>query len=208
MDHRSLDLTNIAVTGTSVTSRSQNTPSLSALEIDSRNLGWDRRNVSIESGLSSVRSLVKAWVNISHGRRQMEVQITQVEGVKFTVQARNHSVTCDQPQAGGGTDAGMTPPEFLLASLGSCAAFYAAEYLRTRDIANCGVRVSVSADKFKGPARIDNFRIRVDCPICLTAEQREGLMRSVEHCLVKNTLLNPPLIEVSLEMPCLAATGA
>jgi len=67
MDHRSLDLTNIAVTGTGVTSRSQNTPSLSALEIDSRNLGWDRRNVSIESGLSSVRSLVKAWVNISHG---------------------------------------------------------------------------------------------------------------------------------------------
>jgi uncharacterized OsmC-like protein len=101
----------------------------------------------------------------------------------------------------------MTPPEFLLASLGACAGFYAAEYLRTRNLLNGGVSVSVTADKVKGPARIDNFRIRVNSPICLTDEQREGLMRSVERCLVKNTLLNPPQIEVSLEVPCLAATS-
>jgi len=137
----------------------------------------------------------------------MEVHVTQVEGVKFTVQARSHSVTCDQPQDNGGTDTGMTPPEFLLASLGACAAFYAAEYLRTRNLANGSVSVSVTAEKLKGPARIDNFRIRVDSPICLTAEQREGLMRSIEHCLVKNTLFNPPQIEVSLEVPCLGAMG-
>jgi len=137
----------------------------------------------------------------------MEVQINQVEGVKFTVQARNHTITCDQPQENGGTDAGMTPPEFLLASLGACAAFYAAEYLRTRNLANGGISVSVSAEKFKSPARIDNFRIRVGSPISLTSEQRDGLMRSVEHCLVKNTLLHPPQIEVSLEVPCLAVTS-
>lgn len=131
----------------------------------------------------------------------MEVQINQVDGVKFSVQARTHTIICDQPHENGGTDAGMTPPEFLLASLGACAAFYAAEYLRTRNIANDGVSVSVIAEKLKGPARIGNFRICVNSPVCLTPEQREGLMRSVEHCLVKNTLLNPPQIEVSLETP-------
>lgn len=136
----------------------------------------------------------------------MKVHVAQVEGVKFTVQARTHSVTCDQPQDNGGADTGMTPPEFLLASLGACAAFYAAEYLRTRKLASGGVSVSVTAEKLKGPARIDNFRIRVDSPIGLTAEQREALVRSVEHCLVKNTLLNPPRIEVLLEVPCLPGT--
>jgi uncharacterized OsmC-like protein len=134
----------------------------------------------------------------------MEVQIHQVEGVRFTVQARTHTIVCDQPQDNGGTDAGMTPPEFLLASLGACAAFYAAEYLRTRHLANGGVTVSVTAEKLKGPARLGNFLIRVDSPVCLTAEQHEALMRSVEHCLVKNTLLNPPQIEVSIEIPCSA----
>ena len=57
----------------------------------------------------------------------MEVLIHQVEGVKFSVQARTHAITYDQPPENGGTDAGMTPPEFLLASLGACAAFYAAD---------------------------------------------------------------------------------
>jgi uncharacterized OsmC-like protein len=135
----------------------------------------------------------------------MEVQITQVEGVKFTVHAQAHTVICDQPKDNGGTDEGMTPPEFLLASLGGCAAFYAAEYLRKRNLASNDISVSVSADKFKGPARIGNFQIRVDSPISLTEDQRKGLMRSVEHCLVKNTLLNPPQIEISLEAPCSAA---
>ena len=138
----------------------------------------------------------------------MEVHIRQVEGVKFSVQARTHTITCDQPPENGGSDAGMTPPEFLLASLGACAAFYAAEYLRTRNLAQSGVEVSVQGEKLKAPARLGNFRIRVDSPVCLTAEQRDGLMRSVEHCLVKNTLHNPSQIEVLLEVPCPAGAGA
>lgn len=136
----------------------------------------------------------------------MEVRINQIEGVKFSIEARTHSILCDQPHDNGGTDAGMTPPELLLASLGSCAAFYAAEYLRTRKLANSGVAVSVDAEKVKGPARLDKFRIRVDSPVSLTDEQRQGLMRSVEHCLVKSTLLNPPQIEIALEVPRSAAT--
>jgi putative redox protein len=137
----------------------------------------------------------------------MEVHITQVEGVKFSVQTRNHTVICDQPGDKGGTDAGMTPPELLLASLGTCAAFYAAEYLRSRNLANRGVSVSVTAEKLKSPARLGDFRIRVDSPVCLSFEQQEGLMRSVEHCLVKNTLLIAPQIEVSLEVPSAAAVS-
>jgi len=129
----------------------------------------------------------------------MEVQVNQIEGVKFSVRARAHSIICDQPQDNGGSDAGMTPPELLLASLGTCAAFYAAEYLRTRNLANSGVAVSVDAEKLKAPARLGNFRIRVSSPVSLTPEQRDGLMRSIEHCLVKNTLLNTPQIEIALE---------
>ncbi len=92
----------------------------------------------------------------------------------------------------------MTPPELMLASLGSCAAFYAVEYLRTRNLAQSGVEVRVNADKLKQPARIGNFRIHVVCPVPLTEEQTEGLMRSVKHCLIHNTLLSPPQIEIEL----------
>ena len=128
----------------------------------------------------------------------MEVKITHLDQVKFAIQSRSHSIICDQPAENGGTDSGMTPPEFLLASLGSCAAFYAVQYLRTRNLDDRGVEVSVTAEKLKQPARIGNFRIQVTCPIALTEEQEQGVMRSVHHCLVHNTLLNPPEIEIKL----------
>ena len=128
----------------------------------------------------------------------MEVKITHLDKTRFTIQSRGHSIVCDQPEDNGGDDAGMTPPELLLASLGSCAAFYASQYLRTRNLAQTGVEVTVTAEKLTQPGRVGNFRVHVVCPVVLTEEQTQGFMRSVEHCTIHNTLLSPPSIEIDL----------
>jgi putative redox protein len=130
----------------------------------------------------------------------MEVTITHLDQAKFAIQSRSHTILCDQPAENGGEDSGMTPPELLLASFGSCAAFYAMQYLKTRNLAETGVEVTVTAEKLKQPARVGNFRIHVVCPVSLTEEQTEGLMRSVHHCLIHNTLLTPPEIKIELVM--------
>jgi len=129
----------------------------------------------------------------------MEVRVTHLNQVRFEIQARSHSIVCDQPTDNGGEDSGMTPPEFLLASLGSCAAFYAVQYLKTRGLDERGVEVVVTAEKLKPPARLGNFRIQVQCAMRLSEEQREAMLRSVRHCLVHNTLLNPPDIAIELQ---------
>ena len=128
----------------------------------------------------------------------MEVKITHLDRAKFAIQSRSHTILCDQPAENGGEDCGMTPPELLLASLGSCAAYYAAQYLKSHNLAETGVEVKVTAEKLKQPARLGNFRVHVECPVSLTEEQTEGLMRSVHHCLVHNTLLTPPEIAIEL----------
>lgn len=128
----------------------------------------------------------------------MEVKVTHRDQVKFAIHARSHTIICDQPAENGGQDSGMTPPELLLASLGSCAAFYAVQYLKSRNLEDRGVEVSVTADKLKQPARLGNFGVRVVCPLFLTEDQTEGLMRSVHHCLIHNTLLTPPEIKIEL----------
>jgi uncharacterized OsmC-like protein len=138
----------------------------------------------------------------------MEVKVVHLEKVKFAIQSRSHTVLCDQPEENGGEDSGMTPPELLLASLGSCAAFYAVQYLRTRNLAESGVEVSVTADKLRQPARLAGFRVQVTCPVPLTEDQTEGLMRSVHHCLVHNTLLSTPEISIELVAAELAAQPA
>jgi putative redox protein len=131
----------------------------------------------------------------------MEVQVTHLGNVRFNVQARNHSLICDQPAENKGDDSGMTPPELMLAALASCAGYYAVEYLKTRGLTETGVRVSVKADKLKGPARLGNFIVQVRCPVALTEEQTLALTRSVERCLIHNTLLNPPQITLEIEQP-------
>ncbi|HEY1481599.1 MAG TPA: OsmC family protein, partial [Candidatus Acidoferrum sp.] len=102
-------------------------------------------------------------------------------------------------------DEGMTPPELFLAALGSCAGYYAAQYLRKMKLATEATRVRVACDKAKDPvARLDNFVIRVDSPVELTSEQRQGLQNAVEHCLVHNTLRHPPTIALHVEAPVYA----
>ncbi len=60
------------------------------------------------------------------------------------------------------------------------------------------MEVSVSAGKLKQPAQIGNFIVQATCPVALTEELSERLMRSVHHCLVHNTLLSPPEIHIDL----------
>ena len=81
----------------------------------------------------------------------IEVQVEHLGAVQFEIKARQHAIACDQPPENGGFDEGMTPPELLLASLGSCAAFYAAAYLRKHKLATQGTKVRVTADKRNDP---------------------------------------------------------
>ncbi len=90
----------------------------------------------------------------------------------------------------------MTPPELFLAGLGSCAAYYAAQFLLARKLADDGVEVSVTAEKLKDPVRLGKFRIEVRSPIALTDDQALGLERSVHRCLIHQTLLGKPEIEI------------
>ena len=125
----------------------------------------------------------------------MEAVIRHLGDLKFEAVARGHKVVCDQPRENGGSDAGMTPPEFLLVSLGTCAAYYAAQYLRTRGLNTDQLTVRVSAEKATQPARLASFVIDVEMPD-LEAKHCDGLRRAVKSCLIHNTLGQPPAIEL------------
>ena len=136
----------------------------------------------------------------------MEISVEHLGGVQFEIKARQHTIACDQPPENGGYDEGMTPPELLLASLGSCAGFYAVMYLKKHKLSTRGTRVLVSAEKAKAPARMEDFRITVDVPADFTDEQRKGIEDAVHHCLIHNTLLNPPKISLEVKSVALATS--
>lgn len=138
----------------------------------------------------------------------MEITVEHLGAVQFEIHARQHTIVCDQPEADGGFDEGITPPELMLASLGSCAGYYAAQYLRKKGLASEGTRVRVTAGKVAGPARLDNFKIEVSLPVLVESEHREGVEEAVHRCLIHNTLLHPPQITIHIKDDQLAKQAA
>lgn len=118
---------------------------------------------------------------------------------KFETTVGRHRIITDQPVSGGGMDAGATPPELLLASLGACAGHYAAEYLNVRSLPTIGLGIRVFAEKATQPARLGSFRIEVNVS---KVEQRhvEGLLRAVKTCIIHNTLKTSPAIDVNVSL--------
>ena len=123
---------------------------------------------------------------------------------QFEIRARNHTIICDQPLDNGGYDEGMTPPELMLASLGSCAGYYAAEYLRRHKLSGSGTQVRIVAEKAKNPARIGEFLIDVHVPAELDEKHREGITAAIRKCIIHNTLTHPPTISLQINSMPLA----
>src|SRR5579871_3296945 len=135
------------------------------------------------------------------------VDVRYLDGVRFEADARGHRLICDQPISNGGTDTGMTPPEFLLAALATCAGYYAAEHLKMRGLTANGLRVRVEAEKAAKPARLASFHIEVTVPALKHAE-REGVLSAVKKCLIHNTLLGAPEIGIGVNTPATPALAA
>ena len=139
----------------------------------------------------------------------MEAVIRYLGDLKFEAAARGHRVLCDQPRENWGSDAGMTPPEFLLVSLGTCAAYYAAQYLWSRGLDAEKLTVRVGAEKVAQPTRLGSFVIDVEMPD-LDPKHCDRLRRAVKSCLIHNTLCQPPAIDlrVNSTAPALALVPA
>lgn len=128
----------------------------------------------------------------------MEVKVTHEGNARFQIQARQHVILSDQPLDNGGDDTAMTPPELFLASLGSCAAYYAAQFLKSRKLPLEGLEVTVQAEKLREPARLGNFIIQVKTPASLTDDQTLAMDRTVHRCLIHQTMLHVPSIEIEI----------
>ncbi len=169
---------------------------------------WLDRRVRVVAALVATDPVVSPSGGdcIFHFEGNMEVTIQYRGDVKFEASARGHRVICDQPPDNGGSDSGMTPPEFLLVSLGTCAGFYAAQYLKARSLVYQGLEVKVSAEKAKQPARLGQFRIEV-MVAGLDPQHEEGVLRAVKACLIHNTLVHAPAIETVVSTTAAACAG-
>jgi len=75
--------------------------------------------------------------------KTVKVEAKLLDKFKIEARARDHVVAIDQPAAGGGTDAGPTPLEYLLISLAGCLASVARIVAYQKKITLRSMRVAV-----------------------------------------------------------------
>jgi uncharacterized OsmC-like protein len=112
---------------------------------------------------------------------------------------RNISWICDQPVEEGGTDAGPTPLEMMMASLGACVATMIAFYLQQKKIDAKDLTVDVGFVKEQNPYRVTKIDVKVNYPGETDAKLQKILERVAHTCIVHNTFENPP--EINIEFP-------
>lgn len=125
----------------------------------------------------------------------MEINIRFPGGLAVEADLDGHTVCTDQPQPGGGGSA-PSPFDLFLASIGTCAGYYALQFCRARGLPTDGVTLKLTAQKDPAVKRVTHVAIEIDLPPDFPSRYREAIIRATDQCSVKKHLLDPPEIEV------------
>lgn len=106
-------------------------------------------------------------------------------------------IRTDQPLVQGGENSAPSPFDLFLASIGTCAGFYALRFFQQRSLDTKGLGLSVTPERDAARKRVVRIRIEIALPAGFPEKYREALLRAVDQCTVKRHLTEPPRFEVT-----------
>jgi len=123
------------------------------------------------------------------------VDITNAGDSIFKVKSANYEFTVDTKGNG------ITPPDTLLASLGTCIGVYIRKYAEGLKLEIEEFSISVSADFAEDkPVRFKDIKVLIDLKgLELDEARKNGLLRFIQNCPVHNTIENSPSINIELK---------
>jgi ribosomal protein S12 methylthiotransferase accessory factor len=105
-------------------------------------------------------------------------------------------IRTDQPVAKGGGGSAPTPFDLFLASIGTCAGFYALAFCEQRNLDSEGLTLELSLRRDPEGHRVARIRIEIGLPPAFPEKYRNAILRAVDQCAVKRHLVEPPEFEV------------
>lgn len=124
------------------------------------------------------------------------MEITFPGGVQVNAQFKGFEVATDQPERNGGQNMAPSPFDFFLASLGTCAGFFALRFCQQRDLTTEGLRLQLTAEHDAETKHLDRVQITMHLPAGFPEKYRSAIIRATDQCAVKKALLDPPEIEL------------
>lgn len=124
------------------------------------------------------------------------IPVSFAGGVRVETQLGAHTVVTDQLPVHGGTDAGPSPYDLFLASIATCAGFYAAAFCNSRKIPMEGLAVSLEVEEDETTHLPKELTVNLTLPKDFPEQYRAAILRSVENCKVKKSLAANPVTRV------------
>jgi putative redox protein len=131
----------------------------------------------------------------------MRIETTFPGGVRVDAVVRGFTVASDQPVEYGGGGSAPAPFDQFLASLATCAGFYAVQFCRRRELPTAGLEVVLDARRDPETHRLAEVRIEVTPPRGFPDKYRDALVRAVDQCAVKRVIEAPPRFETVVREP-------
>ena len=119
-------------------------------------------------------------------------------GMGFEARARQHALTIDLSIDKGGRDLGMNPPEIFIASLGSCIGVYVARYCQNAKLNAEGMTVHLEWELSDDKKKIGAINVSIALPEAEVGKREKAILEVAHHCLIHNTILGQPEINLTL----------
>lgn len=128
----------------------------------------------------------------------MDMEMSFPGGVKVEARYKGFTVHTDQPVSAGGEGSAPSPFDLFLASIGTCAGYFALRFCQQRGIDTQDLAVSLTGEREQEHGPISRLVIDLKLPREFPDKYREAIVRAVDQCTVKRHILSPPVFEVNL----------
>lgn len=117
-------------------------------------------------------------------------------GVAVEALHRGFTIRTDQPAADGGANSAPSPFDLFLASLGTCAGFYALRFCQERQLPADGLSLTLTTERDALKRRVAKIRIEIRLPEGFPEKYQGAILRAVDQCAVKRHVVEAPAFEV------------
>lgn len=127
----------------------------------------------------------------------MSFEVSFPGGVAVEATFRGHTIRTDQPEPLGANSA-MSPFDLFMASIATCAGFYALRFCQERNIDTDGLGVTLEPVRVPERKGVAKMKIDLRLPAGFPDKYREAVIRAVDQCAVKKNILEPPEFEINV----------
>lgn len=124
------------------------------------------------------------------------MEISFPGGVAVAAHYKGFTILTDQPVTSGGDNSAPSPFDLFLASLGTCAGFFALRFCQQRDLDTTGLRLTLTTERDEAAHRLALVRIDLFLPPDFPEKYRAAILKATDQCAVKRALDDPPRFEV------------